>query len=473
MSATFKNNAEGGTAGQTVTQFNTGGVGGHTFTSVLVGTDASLKFCPNPARGNSCYEFKTGATAARSRVGWRSFPGEATKIYLRLAVYVPSSMSGTALRFVELLDGTQGVVMLEISATGKINVRHGFGIMATTTSSIKYNAWFRLELAATLNAINGQTSLSFFPEIDSPYPLERLVSTAIFNTRPNGSGVQSGNFGIVSGNYANATIYLDDFTMSTDPISGPVDQVEVLPIILNADAEVGSSGITVTGLNSGNATNDFFDDIYSPAGSSMQYTNEQKAHGTLSYKLQPVNSDQSYLGWYTLGSKVVASRCYVYFTSLPSASTEITAFVTLQPSYLVVGRWVLTNTGKLALFDRNNGVMWTGSSMISSNTWYRLELWMSTGATGSTGSVQAAYYLLDSTTSIESFSTTSAALGTELFSVFCFGKMSSTSYADPIYFDDIMVKQEATGFIGPYTGPPSVPVAYAGKLPHKDWGIRI
>ncbi len=472
MTATFRNNAEGGTVGQTVTPYNCGAASGNAFTYALAGTDASMQFVSSPARGNVCYEFKTGATAARSRVGWRSFPSDATAIYLRLAVYIPSSMSGTALRFVELLDNAQGLVMLEVSATGKLNVRYGYGIMATTASTIKYDSWMRLELGATLDATTGQATLKVFPEADSPYPLETLVSPATFNTRPNGSGVISGNFGIVSANYSNATIYLDDFTMSTSPLSGPVNSTEALPLLYYTDAEAGTNTANVTALNSGSATNDFFDVTYIPSGGSITFTNEQTAHGSLAYKVQPVSGDGTYLAWGTLDSKSVAARCYVRFTAWPDSANEVAGFVTMQPSYLTVGRWVISQTGNLSMFDQA-GVVWTSSTSIALNTWYRLELYMHTGPTSTTGTLQCAYYALDSGAAIDSFSTSAATIGTAEFSVFRFGRLNANAWTSTIYFDDVMVMQEASGFIGAYNGAPSAPTAYAGKVPFNGWGIPI
>lgn len=472
MTATFRNNAEGGTPGQAVTPYNCGAASGDAFTYALAGTDATMKFVSSPARGTLSYEFKTGATAARSRVGWRSFPGDVTKLYLRLAVYIPSSMSGTTFRFVELLDASQGLVMLELSSTGKINVRYGFGIMATTASSIKYNTWMRLELDATLDAAAGQATLKVFTEVDSPYPLETLVSTATFNTRPNGSGVTSANFGIVSGNYSNTTIYLDDVTMSTSPISGPVNQTEALPLAYYSDAEAGTNAANVTALNSGDTTNDFFDASYIPTGATVTFTGEQTAHGGLAYKFQPLSGDSTYLAWGTLGSKSVAARFYVRFTAWPDSANEIAGFVTLQPSYFTIGRWVVSQTGNLSMFDRA-GLIWTSSTSLSLNTWYRLEMYMHTGATDTTGTIQCAYYALDSGAAIDSFSTSAATVGMAEFSVFRFGRTSASTWVNTIYFDDMMVTQAASGFIGAHSGPPAAPAAYAGKIPFNGWGTPI
>ncbi len=469
MSATLRNNAEGGVHGEDVTVYNSGAISGDSFHYLIRGTGASITFSNTPARGTMAYECKIAATAAQAKMAWGNFPGGATT-YARWALYLPASAAGKAVRCMSLDDNTSDCVTMEVTPTGYFRMWDTVGaVMFVSTTPVLYDTWQRFELQMISSATTGQAILRYFREVDSPHPLETLTSTATFNTRPNGLDVAYADFGILSGSSTNVTVYLDDLAVSSEPLTGPVDAHQVLPTALHATAENGSDTTAVTKLNSGDGSLHFFEEVMG----DVTYSAEQTAHESLSYKMTPVSGSHARVEWRSLGTTSAALRLYIYFTGFPPAITEFAHLTTsAYATFTPLARFIMNTDGRVHVFDMA-GTMWNSTSPLSLNTWYRLEMLATIGATAGTGTINAAYYTLDSTTPIGSFSTSSANLGTTPFGGLRVGKISSNAWATPMYVDDLAVQQNASAFIGPYTPPPSAPVAYLGIIPPEGWGVQL
>jgi hypothetical protein len=467
MSATLRNNAEGGVHGADVTMYNSGAASGDSFTHFNLGSGATVKYSNLHKRGAMAYE--------QSLMQWRTLPPQ-TVAHIRFALFVPAAVSGTSLRFLEIADDTNACMTLGIRSNNQISLRDNTSAnMADSTVTVRHNQWMRFELVVTSHATAGQATLKIFTEADSPYPAEIITTAATFNTRPNNLDISKYNFGIVSFNVANTALYMDDMSVSTNALIGPVDGTLPNPTRLNNTLETGSAGQPVTALNSGDASNHFFDSI-STVG-TVEYSATQQAHGSLSMRLTGVDGDVTHVLWRQIASSAAAFRVYAYFTGFPSVPMEFAHMTTsLFDSFTLLSRFALASDGYVQVHESaaaGTGAIWTSPAPLSLNTWYRFEMYASLGGTATTGTIEAAYYALDSTTPIASFSSSTAHLGTVNFAHLRFGKLGSSTWSAPMYFDDIAVQQNAVGFVGPYTAPGPVPAAFSGIIPPKGWGVKI
>ncbi len=476
MTATIRHNAEGGAHGESVTLSNSGGLSGDVILSTYSGTGATVQYSHLVKRGTLSYEFKTGAVAAEAYMIVQEMPTLDT-VYLRFAVYMPSSMSGVSMRFLQILDSASNTCFAcGVRTDGLIALRDtAQTVMANSAVKMKFNQWMRFECKVVSGVTTGQTELKIFTEVDSPYPAETIVTAASFNTRPNNLPFGRYRLGMVA-NFlvSNGALYMDDIMVSSDPLAGPVDGTQPAPLLLQQGAESGANGVTLTPLLSGSASEHFFDSI---TEGGITYSNAQAAHGNLSLKIDTTSGTETTAYWKLLSTSSLAFRTYGYFTSLPAEATEF-ANIIADPyvNFKAAARFALLPDGRVRVHqhvDTVPGIIWTSTATISLNTWYRFELYASLGATEASGTIQAAYYLLDDTTAIESFFTSSAYLGLANFGACRFGKINTNGWVTTLYVDDIAVQQQASGFIGPYSSPPSVPSAWPGIIPHIGWGREI
>src|SRR4051812_20189093 len=162
-------------------------------------------------------------------------------------------------------------------------------------------------------------------------------------------------------------------------------------------AEGGTNGTTVTAGNSGGASGTAFGTVGTGAGGAIIYSNEQAAHGTLSWKCTPGTGAQTMLWSQTGSGAVFSTRFYVYLTGYPSAETQW-HLVQTSGGVLVAGM-NLTTAGKLKVFNSAAATLATFTNAVPLNTWVRVVLFGTINAT--TGSVTAKMYPGDSLTATE------------------------------------------------------------------------
>jgi hypothetical protein len=309
-----------------------------------------------------------------------------------------------------------------------------------------------------------------YTEADSPYPAEKITSTASYNTKPGAGFPDSCRFGMSNFAAANFTFYLDDMAVTDVDYLGPSNATQTAPLLYANTSEAGVNATTLTLSNSGDSANTAFNEMTNAGG--IIYSNAQVAHGALSLNFQPVTGS-NYISWLALATPAAASCVYAYFTGFPPATTEIVQLTTTKTgTFALLARTVLTSDGKISYLDSSTS-LWTSPTAISLNTWYRFEMYAAIGGTTTTGTLNGAYYLMDSTTAVGTFATTSANLGSLNFGTARFGKINTTTWADLFYMDDFAIQQQATGFIGPYSSPPSPPATYSGIIPFKGWGVQV
>ena len=469
---TFRNNANGGTNGAAVSYTASGdAVSGVDWDFIAIGTNGSITYANNPARSALSYTMTLGATVTDVKVEWQNLQ-PSTTTYARFYVYLPA-LPSASFRFLELSDGTQAVWSFGLRNDGRLSIRDSVSAsMGVSTISLPVGRWLRLEAMLVSHATTGSSVVKIFTEADSPYPAEIMTSTSSFNTAPNGTGISLARYGIVGSATSNYTYYLDDIAISNEGYLGPADPALVGPLELGNNADFGTNGTALTIANSGNATSRFFQN-FTQAG-QISFSNMQAAHGTLSYQFQAVSGSDNIVTWRGLHTNAAAMRFYFYFTANPAELNPFAQFTTGPGGFLQLA-WLAVNlNGRLCVLDATSTVIWQAAAPLSLNTWYRFELFASLGGTATTGTIQAAYYVLDNPTAVDSFSTSTANLGTDPIAWARFGKIaSSATYATPFYLDEIEIVQNASGFIGPYASLPAQPPAVPGTIPHLGWGREV
>ena len=392
---------------------------------------------------------------------------------MRFYVYLPALPTGGSFRFIELTDGTQAVLSIGCRTDGKLSIRDTAGTsMIVSTLALPLGRWVRLEARVVAHASTGSCTVKLFTEADSPYPAEVMTSTSSFNTAPNGTGIMRARFGIVGSATANFTYYLDDIELNNTGYAGPANPTMAMQKYICNNADFGTNGLAATVQNSSDTNNRFFQD-FSQTG-QIVYSNAQYAHTPLSYRFDSVSGSDNIMTWRGLHTNAAALRAYGYFTALPGEPQTFAQLVSygggfLQQAWLGIGAG-----GKVLVYDGSGGAaIWQSPASISLNTWYRFEIFAQLGGTATTGTIQAAYYVLDNLTAEATFSTNTANLGLNPISGARFGKIGTTSYSTPFYLDSVGVQQDASGLIGIFTGSPAPTPNPAGIIPHSGWGREV
>lgn len=223
--------------------------------------------------------------------------------------------------------------------------------------------------------------------------------------------------------------------------------------------EGGTSGAAVTEANSGGMSGDAFDYFDISAGGSCTYTTTAfQGSRAMSFA---GSGARAFAGWYVATTTRLSLRFYVRLPSAPS--TTIQMFTPRHSSNYVAGL-NLTSSAKIQVAQSqaaDGRLAFTTTSGLSLNTWYRVEISWEVGTTASNGKIQFKYFLGDSLTAVESFSTVSADLFTAPIVDLRFGKLG-TSGDMPLIFDAITCDNATTTLLGPYVVSNSAPIANAG-----------
>ncbi len=472
MTAILSNNARGGVAGQSVTQYNSGEVSGDSWRYMFLSATATITYAQAPVRSDIVHKFSSGSTAGQAYLTWGILP-DAPVYYVRFYVY-PEGLPSVSVRFCELwVDESTFGFTLGMRASGQLALKDSQGAtVGDSTIRLRPSQWARIELKIVASPTNGQVETRIYTEADSPYYAERMVSAATFNTLPLANS-SSFRFGLPTLPSANYTAYLNCMSISDTDWLGPADWGVDAPLVIRNDAETGTPGATVAPNNSGDAQNRFIDGVANAVGAST-YSTAQAAHGSQSFYFQPVDGDAHFYVYRLLGTNRAAARMYLYLTALPAVGAEVMQFTTPDlGGFAALSRVIISSTAQISLWDSAGTVLWTSAAPMPLNTWIRFEMFAQIGATAGTGEVRFAYYNHDSTTPVQSFSTSTANLGTLTIGGARFGKVNNNSWTAPFYLDGLSIQQAASGFIGPWATPPTPPASFAGIVPHLGWGRQV
>lgn len=222
--------------------------------------------------------------------------------------------------------------------------------------------------------------------------------------------------------------------------------------------EGGTNGATITTSNSGGASGTAWDFIEILAGATATYTTTA-SNGSRAASFTG-NGAHAYLQWYITSTTKMSLRAYVRLPALPSAEFQA---ITPRSTTDYIGSVNFTTAGKIKLTSAAPGTptLFTATTALSVNTWYRVEVSWEVGTTTANGKVQFKYFLGDGTTAIESFTSTTANLGTSPIVDLRLGKINNTGNT-PIMIDSVTYDPATVALLGPHTGITIAPTANAG-----------
>lgn len=215
-----------------------------------------------------------------------------------------------------------------------------------------------------------------------------------------------------------------------------------------------TDGTAVTSANSG-ASGDAFNGVTIPGALAMTYSAEQRAHGNRSLKVSNTDTTGAtgFAYWNApTGTTTYYFRGYIYLTGLPNALTPVIQQVIGGTNRNLLA---VTSTGQFGFAD-NAGVQYFTTWTASLNLWYRYEMAVTLGASGS---VLFKVFSLDSTTALATLNPTAINMSTGALTQLRFGKGATSPLVASYYFDDLAFSDTAP--IGPYSSTP--PTVTAGS----------
>lgn len=204
------------------------------------------------------------------------------------------------------------------------------------------------------------------------------------------------------------------------------------------NAEGGSDGLTVTTGNSGGDSGTALANVNIPSGSAAVFSDDQSAHGNLSYALTAASAQPASVRLHDVSTGMQwSARAYVRLTGLP---TQAQQFLEIRHTgNAVVARLHLQTDGTLQAIDAAGAAISGGLSttVLSLDTWYRITFRGTVNA--STGTALYDIYAGDSTTSIEGKSLTGVNTGSTAAQRWGCGKLSTAGDLATVYLDDLAI----------------------------------
>lgn len=216
-------------------------------------------------------------------------------------------------------------------------------------------------------------------------------------------------------------------------------------------AEGGTNGTNVTSANSGGNSGDKFNTV-TPGTGTLTYDTAAAAHGLLGYNFTSSGTGSGVVSWNAVINLAPSVATRVYFNPGSTLPSSLLRLVDIRNTAGTAVRVQYSATNHLLIQNAAGTTLFTSSTAVSANTWYRIELAMSVSATGAT--INYDYYLLDSTIPVEAgYSTTTGNTGTTYIITVSMGSAAAATNVGAFYMDDFAINTGTTSYIGP------VPVA--------------
>jgi len=214
-------------------------------------------------------------------------------------------------------------------------------------------------------------------------------------------------------------------------------------------------------------------DIDIPANGAPAVTanvdNAHPAHGSISIRADSSASYQYVQKNLPSAVTDIAVRYYMYGDDIQGAdyddlrlySTTTDANATNRAGGI---RRVTTN--KLRVFDNLGATIWTSTSALSINTYYRIEIRIQCGVSGN-ATMSGGYYVGDSTTPVQTFSVATATTTANILSVHLGKQQNAANTPSTLHtwYDEFAIDNAPTGLIGPWSNPGnSAPICDAGIM---------
>lgn len=219
----------------------------------------------------------------------------------------------------------------------------------------------------------------------------------------------------------------------------------------------GTVGATITEANSGGASGTPFNYVEILAGATATYQSTSAMHGGRGCKITGSGAHAFLEHDLTTTYTQMSFRFYVRFPSAPTANCQI---FTPRSSADYVAGVNITTALKFQAAQVGGTVLFT-SATLTANTWYRVEMVVETGTTTANGAIAFKYFLGDSTTAVESFSSTTANTSLLPMTMYRIGKVNNTG-STPMDIDSITFNTGSDLFLGPHVDLNIPPVANAG-----------
>jgi hypothetical protein len=232
-----------------------------------------------------------------------------------------------------------------------------------------------------------------------------------------------------------------------------------LPLGNNAEGQ--TSGTTLTAGNSGGGSGNAYDQVTAAGGTGglITFDNAHAAHGTNSYKHTiGVTTDECYVMWSTATGGTFGTlyaRAYIYKTANPGTNHKL---ISILAGSTVGARLLINTTGKLFYSQTAGTTVLTFTNAITLNAWNRLEFKVVGHTTA--GVIEASLYNADSTTAVETNTSTAQNTGSTVLDRVRFGPTGTAVASVTTWMDDLGLS--STGYLGPVS---SGVTDYMGMLP--------
>lgn len=184
------------------------------------------------------------------------------------------------------------------------------------------------------------------------------------------------------------------------------------------------------------------------AGAAGIIDNTHASQGVQSLKFTPVSGSVDSARWTGLGSSAFAVSFYMWIDTLPTAETFFCNITTSGGTRVILLE--LSNSGKFRVIDTTgtSTPVWTATNNFPTGQWVRVECYATLAA--GTATINAAYYLGDSTTAVDFKNVTNGNTGATAADTAVFGKGDSGTYASAFWLDGLQFQTAASALIGPY-----------------------
>ncbi len=195
--------------------------------------------------------------------------------------------------------------------------------------------------------------------------------------------------------------------------------------------------------------------IDTPTTGSIVADTAHAGHGTTSLRMDYGGSGQYVQVNLPAAATDVAVRYYMYVDELSgndSSELRVGNSTTANDNGTTAVRITRNSAGRLRVFSNGVTSVFTATNTLEVNTWYRIEARVQCD-TGGNASINGAYYVGESTTPVQTFSTSTATTTADIVCV-RMGKINNpvispnTGHA---WFDSLAIDDAPTGLIGPYS----------------------